>query len=85
MDLRFCWHTDSPSIRIKPNSEIVTNGILRLNTEVYGGPILSTWFDRPLSLAGRLILRSDNMFKPKTQMIKLDDIVLIIPNLLTSK
>lgn len=77
----FAGHTDSPSIRIKPNSEIVTNGILRLNTEVYGGPILSTWFDRPLSLAGRLILRSDNMFKPKTQMIKLDDIVLIIPNL----
>lgn len=77
----FAGHTDSPSIRIKPNSEIVTNGILRLNTEVYGGPILSTWFDRPLSLAGRLILRSNDMFKPKTQMIKLDDIVLIIPNL----
>jgi len=50
----FGSHTDSPGFRIKPNPEMVTENILRLNTEVYGGPILSTWFDRPLSIAGRV-------------------------------
>lgn len=43
-------HTDSPTFKIKPNPEIIEeNTYLRLNTEVYGGPILNTWFDRPLS------------------------------------
>lgn len=77
----FASHTDSPSIRIKPNPEIKTNNMVRLNTEVYGGPILSTWFDRPLGLAGRLITRTEDVFKPKTNCIKLDDLILVIPNL----
>lgn len=50
-------HTDSPCFRIKPNCEMLGEGrMLRLNTEVYGGPILYTWFDRPLGIAGRVIL-----------------------------
>jgi len=50
-------HTDSPCFRVKPNCEMVSDGgMLKLNTEVYGGPILYTWFDRPLSLAGRVIM-----------------------------
>ena len=77
----FASHTDSPSIRIKPKSEVVTNNMLRLNTEVYGGPILSTWFDRPLSIAGRLLTRSQDAFKPKVSYINLSDIVVVIPNL----
>lgn len=78
----FGCHTDSPSIKIKPNSEIVTNKMLRLNTEVYGGPILSTWFDRPLSIAGRVIVKDKDPFSPKTVCIKLeDDLKLVIPNL----
>ncbi len=77
----FGCHTDSPSIRIKPNPEIVTNNMLRLNTEVYGGPILSTWFDRALGIAGRIVLRTDNVFKPKTMCIKIDKPVVVIPNL----
>lgn len=77
----FAAHTDSPSIRIKPNPEMLTNDMLRLNTEVYGGPILSTWFDRPLAIAGRLITRTNDAFKPKTNCIKLNDLVLVIPNL----
>ena len=40
------------------------NKYLKLNTEVYGGPILSTWFDRPLSLAGRVAIKTDNPLKP---------------------
>ena len=51
-------HSDSPCFRIKPNPEMVADGVLRLNTEVYGGPILYTWFDRPLSLAGRVLLHN---------------------------
>ncbi len=53
-------HSDSPCFRIKPKCEMLSDGnMLRLNTEVYGGPILYTWFDRPLSLAGRVILRNE--------------------------
>lgn len=53
-------HSDSPCFRVKPNCEMISDGcMLRLNTEVYGGPILYTWFDRPLSLAGRVILRNE--------------------------
>lgn len=77
----FAAHTDSPSIRIKPNPEMKTNNMIRLNTEIYGGPILSTWFDRPLGIAGRLITRTKDAFKPKTHCIKLDDLVVVIPNL----
>ena len=51
-------HTDSPGFRIKPQAEMKTEGTyVKLNTEVYGGPILSTWFDRPLSIAGRVTLK----------------------------
>lgn len=77
----FATHTDSPSIRIKPNPEMKTNNMIRLNTEIYGGPILSTWFDRPLGIAGRLITRTKDAFKPKTHCIKLDDLVVVIPSL----
>ena len=77
----FGAHTDSPCFRIKPNPEMVTENIVRLNTEVYGGPILSTWFDRPLSIAGRVIVKGENPFFPKTVKIKVDEPLLTIPNL----
>ena len=52
-------HSDSPCLRIKPYPEVtVQDHYLKLNTEVYGGPILSTWFDRPLSAAGRVVVRT---------------------------
>ena len=48
-------HSDSPGFRIKPKAAIRTEGgVVKLNTEVYGGPILYTWFGRPLSVAGRV-------------------------------
>ena len=77
----FGSHTDSPGFRIKPNPEMVTENILRLNTEVYGGPILSTWFDRPLSIAGRVVVKSDNLFLPRTVRVKIEEPLMIIPNL----
>ena len=77
----FGSHTDSPCFRIKPNPEMVTENIVRLNTEVYGGPILSTWFDRPLSIAGRVIVKGEAPFFPKTVKIKIDEPLLTIPNL----
>ena len=77
----FGAHTDSPCFRIKPNPEIVTENVVRLNTEVYGGPILSTWFDRPLSVAGRVIVKGEDSFFPRTVKIKIDEPLLTIPNL----
>ena len=75
-------HSDSPGFRIKPNCEMVTDGnIVKLNTEVYGGPILYTWFDRPLSLAGRVILRGDNPLFPEHRLVKFDRHLLTIPHL----
>ena len=55
--------------------------LVRLNTEVYGGPILYTWFDRPLSLAGRVILRGESALKPVTRLLKIDEPILMIPHL----
>lgn len=75
-------HSDSPGFRIKPNCEIVCDGnIVKLNTEAYGGLILSTWFDRPLSLAGRVILRGDDPLNPRSCLVKIDRPILMIPNL----
>jgi aspartyl aminopeptidase len=56
-------HTDSPCLKIRPNSEQAERGILRLAVDVYGGAILSGWLDRPLALAGRVILRSGEGFR----------------------
>ena len=75
-------HTDSPTFKIKPNAEMkVENKYVKLNTEVYGGPILSTWFDRPLSLAGRVAIKGENPLKPSIKLIDLKKPLLIIPNL----
>lgn len=75
-------HSDSPGFRIKPKAEIAAPGkTLKLNTEVYGGPILYTWFDRPLSIAGRVILRSNDVLHPERQLVKFDRPLLTIPHL----
>lgn len=76
-------HSDSPGFRIKPNAEMTTPGrIVKLNTEVYGGPILYTWFDRPLSIAGRVVLRNgDDLLNPLVRTVRFDRPLLTIPHL----
>lgn len=77
-----CAHSDSPTFRIKPNAEITCEGgITKLNTEVYGGAILSTWFDRPLSIAGRVIVKGKDAMHPETKLLCVEQPILIIPNL----
>jgi aspartyl aminopeptidase len=49
-------HTDSPGLRVKPQGEHAKGGLLRLGVEIYGGPILATWTDRELGLAGRVLV-----------------------------
>lgn len=77
-----CAHCDSPTFRIKPHAEIdCEGGIVKLNTEVYGGPIMSTWFDRPLTLAGRVIVRNKDVMTPTTLLLHVKRPLLQISNL----
>ena len=77
-----CAHCDSPTFRIKPNAEMTCEGgIVKLNTEVYGGPIMSTWFDRPLTIAGRVIVRGEDALHPQTLLLHVKRPLLQISNL----
>ena len=73
-------HADSPMFRIKPNPEItVDESYVKLNVEKYGGAILSTWFDRPLSIAGRILVRTGKGIESK--LVNIDRDLLMIPSL----
>ena len=75
-------HSDSPCLRLKPHPEIYCEGgIVVLNVEKYGGGILSTWFDRPLSIAGRITVKSDDIYNPREVIFDLKRPVAVIPNL----
>lgn len=77
-----CAHCDSPTFRIKPNAEMTCEGgIVKLNTEVYGGPILSTWFDRPLTIAGRVIMKGKTALQPRSVLIHVQRPLMQISNL----
>ena len=77
-----CAHCDSPTFRIKPHAEMTCEGgIVKLNTEVYGGPIMSTWFDRPLTIAGRVIVRGEDVMHPRTRLLHVQRPLLQISNL----
>ncbi len=72
-------HGDSPCFKIKDFTPVPTAGAYtRLNIERYGGPILPTWLDRPLSAAGRLVLRQDGMIV--TKLVNVDRDLALIPN-----
>ncbi|MBT3366545.1 MAG: M18 family aminopeptidase [Nitrospina sp.] len=72
-------HTDSPNLRLKPNAGYTKSGYQQLGVEVYGGVLLSTWTDRDLSLAGRVILAGKK--KPSSKLIRFDQPLLRIPQL----
>ena len=71
-------HSDSPTFKIKENAEIAKGKYVQLDTERYGGMIMSSWFDRPLSVAGRVLARTEKGIK--TILVDLDKDLLIIPN-----
>lgn len=72
-------HSDSPTFRIKPNAELETlERYIRLNTEKYGGMLMSTWLDRPLSAAGRIVAANGNTLTSK--LVNIDKNLLLIPN-----
>ncbi len=75
-------HTDSPCFKLKPNCEIYGDGgVVSLNVEKYGGGIMYTWFDRPLSMAGRVVLRTPGTLWPDSLVIDLQEPVATIPHL----
>ena len=73
-------HSDSPALKIKENPEMeVEKAYIKLNVERYGGMLLAPWFDRPLSVAGRLIVRKNGEIQE--QLVAVDKDLLVIPNL----
>lgn len=74
-------HTDFPGLRVKQHAEMIRGNYGQLNVEVYGGAILNTWLDRPLSASGRVALKSDDVFRPQTRLVDLKKPYFIIPNL----
>ena len=73
-------HCDSPVFKIKPNADItVENKYVKLNVEKYGGAVCAPWLDRPLSVAGRVIVETEDGIE--TRLVNIDRDLLIIPNL----
>lgn len=71
-------HIDSPSLKLKPASIKTEGSLCRVGVEVYGGPILSTWIDRELGIAGRVLVKQDGAYR--TVNVNLSKAVAIIPN-----
>lgn len=74
-------HGDFPGLRLKTHPEMKEEGYHKLNVEVYGGAILNTWLDRPLSVAGRVALKSDDVFHPEIRYVDFKKPVLTVPNM----
>jgi len=72
-------HTDSPGLRLKPKAALASDGLTRLAVEVYGGPILASFTDRDMSLAGRVVVRS--AAGQETRLLRFDQPLVRLPNL----
>ncbi|MBE5808187.1 MAG: M18 family aminopeptidase [Clostridiales bacterium] len=72
-------HADSPCFRLKPNPGRTQQGFAALNVEGYGGMLMQTWFDRPLTVAGRLIVRTETGYR--TALVNIDRDLAVIPNM----
>ncbi|MBQ5389457.1 MAG: M18 family aminopeptidase, partial [Clostridia bacterium] len=71
-------HSDAPTFKIKENAELSGSYTVRLNTEKYGGTLMSTWFDRPLSVAGRVVVKENGALK--TRLVNINRDLLVIPS-----
>ncbi len=74
-------HTDWPCLMVKPSPELTCGPYAKLNVSVYGGPILNTWLDRPLSLAGKVCVRGMDPFHPEVLLVDFARPLLTVPNL----
>lgn len=74
-------HTDWPCLKLKPDPEQLAGGCCKLSVEPYGGAILNTWMDRPLSLAGTVLVRGESPMQPVSRLIAWEEPLLTIPNL----
>ena len=74
-------HTDSPALKIKPDPVIKSEGYYTLNTEIYGAPILNTWYDRPLSIAGKVVRKGESAFKNQIELVDFQRNLAVIANL----
>lgn len=73
-------HTDSPALKLKPQPEFKKANMTQLGVEIYGAPLLSSWLNRDLMLAGRVVI-TNNEGKPEERLVCLDDALLFIPQL----
>ncbi|HWV39146.1 MAG TPA: M18 family aminopeptidase [Vulgatibacter sp.] len=74
-------HTDSPNLRVKPNSYYTKEGCRQLGVEVYGGALTYTWLDRDLGLAGKVVCRGDAPGTFETRLVRVDRPILRVPSL----
>ncbi len=74
-------HTDWPCMRVKPDPELLAGGCCKLSVEPYGGAILSSWLDRPLTLAGVVMVRGETAMRPEARLIAWDEPLMTIPSL----
>jgi aspartyl aminopeptidase len=72
-------HTDSPTLRVKPRPDTGRAGVRQLGVEIYGGPLLNSWLDRDLGLAGRAVVRTPD--GPEAQLVRIHRPVLRVPQL----
>lgn len=77
-----CAHTDSPCFRLKPNPELpVQSGYVQVNVEPYGGMLKRSWFDRPLGVAGRVLVKSEDVYAPRELMFDSEVPWFVLPSL----
>lgn len=74
-------HSDYPCFQIKPQPEIVSKNVTKLNVEIYGGMYQKSWLDRPLGIGGSLVVRGKDVFHPDTILYRSDKPLCIIPSL----